>query len=59
MNQFAILASDRGNTGGGINILLVLAAILYFIPAFVAWIRRVPNIGSVVVVLKQSTNNSR
>lgn len=43
-------ASDSGGAAVGIMLLLLISALMYFIPTIVAGIRKVPNIGSVIVI---------
>ncbi len=46
-----VLAQSDGLPAGGVGVFVLLfGAGLYFIPAIVAVIRKVPNIGSVIVV---------
>jgi hypothetical protein len=43
-------ASDSGGAAVGVILLLLISALMYFIPSIVAGIRKVPNIGSVIVI---------
>ncbi len=49
MHALAASSANSGSTAGTVIIILV-AVIAYWTPAVIAWIRHVPNAGSVTVI---------
>ncbi len=49
-NVFVIATSGGGAAGIGAGVVVLLLVVPYFIPTIVGVIRKVPNIGSVIVV---------